>query len=210
MIVRITGVINEVLEDAVIIEQDGLAREVLVSRAAVADLAARRGLSITLHTLEIIEGGSSSTYMTPRLIGFLSPEEKAFFLRFISVKGVGVRKGLKALSEPARRVARWIQDGDTKALARLSGIGPRGAQLIVAELKGKLDDLALPETAEAESLKTRWTQEQSDALTILIGWGDMRADAERYLAEAVKREPTAKSADEWVRSAYRCKTGTGA
>lgn len=210
MIVRITGTISDVLEDAVIIEQDGVGREVLVSRAAVAELAARRGRPVTLHTFEIIEGGASATYMTPRLIGFLSPEEKTFFLRFISVKGVGVRKGLKALSEPARRVARWIQDGDTKALARLSGIGPRGAQLIVAELKGKLDDLALPETAETESVKTRWTQEQSDALTILVGWGDSRADAERYLAEAIRQDPSEKTADEWVRVAYRCKMGAGA
>lgn len=209
MIVRLTGILSELTEDAVILERDGVAREVLVPRAAIAQLAAERGRSVTLHTLEIFEGAQTSSYLTPRLIGFTSAEEKAFFQRFISVKGMGVRKALKALSEPARRVARWIQDGDVKALARLTGIGPRGAQVMVAELKGKLNDMALPETAAGEVLQTAWTDAQRDAITVLTGWGDNRADAERFLAEAARLQPDLTRADDWVRAAYRIKTGGG-
>lgn len=207
MIVRLTGILSDVMEESVVLERDGEAREVLVPRAAVGTLAGRRGTEVTLHTFEVIEGGQNSAYQTPRLIGFISAEDKAFFLRFIGVKGMGVRKALKALSEPSRRIARWIQDGDVKALATLSGVGPRGAQVIVAELKGKLDGMALPESAEGEVLKTAWSLAQRDALTVLTGWGDSRADAERYLAEAAKQGAAFDHAEDWVRAAYRIKAG---
>ena len=188
------------------LERDGAAREVLVPRSAIPQLASQRGRQVTLHTLEVIEGSQGSAYQTPRLIGFTSPHEKSFFLKFIGVKGMGVRKALKALIEPAGRVARWIQDGDVKAIAQLPGIGSRGASVMVAELRGKLDGFALSADAAA-SAGTVLNQAQKDALTVLVGWGDSRADAERYLTEAAEAEPGLSNPEDWVRAAYRVKSG---
>ncbi|MCO6438385.1 MAG: hypothetical protein J5J06_14935 [Phycisphaerae bacterium] len=208
MIVRVTGTLLEVDEESVVLEHNGIAREVLVPHFAIGELAACRGRQVMLHTLEFIEGNQASGHFIPRLLGFLHVEDRAFFERFLGVKGIGMRKALKALSEPVRRIATWIESGDAKSLARLPGIGPRAAEMIVATLKGKLDDFALPpEATEGVVASAQLSASQRDALEILIAWGDARGEAERWLHRAVQLHPDLDGADEWVRAAYRVKSG---
>jgi Holliday junction DNA helicase RuvA len=208
MIVRLSGTLIEVREDAIVLERDGVAREVLVPPFAIGELAAHRGREVTLHTVEFYEGNQMSGQLVPRLLGFLHTEDRLFFSRFVNVKGIGPRKAMKALAEPVRRIAFWIESGDTKALARLPGIGARAAQLIVASLKGKMDDLAMAGAADATDTEAvRLTQAQRDALEVLIAWGDSCGDARRWLERAIQLRPDLVSADEWVRTAYRVKTG---
>ncbi|UCC30574.1 MAG: hypothetical protein JSU86_20550, partial [Phycisphaerales bacterium] len=120
---------------------------------------------------------------------------------------IGPRKALKALGQPVRRIATWIESGDAKALAHLPGIGSRAAELIVASLKGKMDDLALPAAEPKEAKTGRLSQAQRDALEVLVAWGDTRGDAERWLERAAQLNPDVQMPDEWVRAAYRVKTG---
>lgn len=207
MIVRLRGTLIEVSEGSVVIERDGVAREVLVPQFAVTELAAHRGQVVTLQTTEFFEGNQASGHLVPRMLGFLHPEDRDFFARFVNVKGIGPRKALKALSEPVRRIATWIESGDAKALSRLSGIGSRTAELIVASLRGKMDDLALGGHEAGESKGAELPQAQRDALEILVAWGDTRNDAHRWLERAAQLHPDTQSPDEWVRSAYRVKTG---
>ena len=42
---------------------------------------------------------------------------------------------------------------------------------------------------------------------VLVAWGDPRGEAERWLSRAAQLRPGLDSADEWVRVAYRIKTG---
>jgi Holliday junction DNA helicase RuvA len=207
MIVRLTGTLIDVSKESVVVERDGVAREVLVPQFAVAELAACRGQVVTLHTIEFYEGNHASGHLVPRVLGFLHPEDRDFFTRIVNVKGIGSRKALKALTEPVRRIATWIESGDVKALARLPGIGSRAAQLVVASLKGKMEDLALPAAEQAEAQPGQLSQPQRDALEILVAWGDSRSDAQRWLERAVQLHPDLTSSDECVRAAYRVKTG---
>jgi Holliday junction DNA helicase RuvA len=170
-------------------------------------LAAYRGQLVTLHTIQFYEGNHSSGHLVPRILGFLHPEDREFFTRFVSVKGIGPRKAMKALAEPVRRIASWIESGDAKALARLPGIGNRAAELVIATLKGKMADLALAGDASAPSKTAQLSSAQRDALEVLVAWGDPRGDAERWLERAGQLHPDLKSPDEWVRVAYRIKTG---
>jgi len=207
MIVRLTGQLIEVREEAVVIEQAGVAREVLVPPFAIGELAAHRGKTVTLHTMEFLEGNATSGNYVPRMLGFLHPEDRLFFNRFVGVKGLGPRKALKALAEPVRRIATWIEAGDAASLTRMPGIGKRGAELVVATLKGKMNDLALPAEGESAGEAVKLSEAQRDALEVLVGWGDPRGDAERWLSRAAQLHPDVDSADEWVRVAYRVKTG---
>ena len=208
MIVRITGTVIEVADDAVVLDRDGMAREVLTPHYAVSELAACRGRQVTLHTLEFLEGNAATGgHLTPRLLGFLRVEERDFFKRFVSVKGIGFRKALKALAEPVATIAAWIKGGDAKALTRLPGIGSRAAQLIVAELRGKIDEFVFGGAAPPAGELAGLTQDQKDALEVLAAWGDPRSEAERWLQRAAQLHPDIDSADEWVRAAYRVKTG---
>lgn len=206
MIVRLTGTLIEVREEDVVVERDGVAREVLVPHYAVGELAACRGQVVTLHTMEFLEGNHASGNLVPRMLGFLHVEDRMFFMRFVGVKGIGPRKALRALASPVREVASWIKTNDTKALARLPGIGARAAELIVASLKGKMDDFALPERAPVGEA-VQLSQAQRDALEVLVAWGDSRTDSERWLERAMQLHAGLDSADEWVRMAYRIKSG---
>lgn len=207
MIVRLTGTLVDVKEESVIVDRDGEAREVLVPPFAINELAACRGRLVTLHTIEFLEGNQASGHLTPRMLGFLHLEDRDFFMRFTGVKGIGPRKALRMLCEPVRRIASWIESGDTTAISRLPGIGARTAQLVVASLKGKMDDLALPTGAEPHPEHARLSEAQRDALEVLVAWGDSRSDADRWLQRAAQLHPDLSGPDEWVRVAYRVKAG---
>ena len=135
MIVRMSGIVAEVHEGLAVLERNGLAYEVMVCGYAVGELTACQGREVTLHTLEYYEGSSAGGNLIPRIVGFLHPEDRAFFSRFITVKGMGVRRAIKALAEPIGRVAAAIEEGDELALSRLPGVGKRVASQIIAELK---------------------------------------------------------------------------
>lgn len=207
MIVRLTGLLIDVTKESVVVERDGIAREVLVPHFSVGELATYRGQQVTLHTVEFYEGGHSSGQLTPRILGFLHKEDRSFFSRFVEVKGIGPRKALKALAQPVRRIASWIETSDTKSMATLPGVGPRAAEMIVATLKGKVSGFAIGEIASGSKEVAELSRPQRDALEILVAWGDPRGDAEKWIERAAQLHPDTDSADEWVRAAYRIKSG---
>lgn len=204
MLVRLTGRLTDVHEDTVVVDRDGLAYELLVPRFAAGELAAHRGKDVTLHTMEYLEGNPAGGNLIPRLIGFLHVEDRAFFETFTTVKGVGIRKALRALVEPTARIARDVEAADAKALGRLPGIGPRLAQQIVAELRGKLTRFSHGAAVAADAGMSR---EQRDAMELLVAWGDARADALRWLTRAAQLHPDMKEVEAWVKAAYRVKAG---
>lgn len=207
MIVRLTGTVLEVTPETVVIERDGIAREVLVPGYAIGELTAVRGREVTLQTMEFIEGAANNGNLVPRLVGFLHPEEREFFRRFTSVKGIGPRKALKALAEPVRRVAAWIEQGDSRSLKSLPGIGARAAEIIVAELKGKVAGLAIGGSDQPAADTASFSAPQRDALEVLIALGDPRVEAERWLARAAQLHPDLDSPEDWVKAAYRIRSG---
>jgi Holliday junction DNA helicase RuvA len=207
MIVRMRGQLSELTEASVILDRDGISYEVLVPGYAVPELAACRGQSITLHTIEYLEGSSAGGNLTPRLIGFLHPEDREFFETFLTVKGVGVRKGLRALAAPVARIAADIENGDAVALARLPGIGRRMADQIVAELRGKVKDHAFAPAGSPAAAIAGYSPEQRDAIEVLVAWGDSRADAQRWIARAAQLHSDLSSPEAWVKAAYRIKSG---
>ena len=209
MIVRMTGIVSEVHTDHAVIDREGVGYEVLVCGYAVGELTACVGREVTLHTLEYYEGSSMGGNLIPRLVGFLHPQDRTFFEKFITVKGMGVRKAIKALAEPVGRVAVAVEAGDEKALSRLPGIGKRVAAQVIAELKGKLTDFALDAGEKGEApveAGEGWGPDMHDALEVLCALGERRPDAQRWIERARQLHPDAKGSDEWVRLAYRIRS----
>ena len=207
MIVRLRGQLSEVGENSAVLDRDGIAYEVLVPSYAVQELSACRGQDVTLHTLEYLEGGAAGGNLTPRIIGFLHPEDRAFFRRFITVKGVGVRKGLRALDAPVARIAAHIESGDTAALALLPGIGKRMAETIVAELRGKVTAHAYAGTDVPTAALGDLSTDQRDAIRILVDWGDPRADAERWIGRAAQLHDDLATVEDWIQAAFLIRSG---
>ena len=74
------------------------------------------------------------------LYGFLTQASKRMFLQLQKVSGIGPKVALSLLSTlPPDRLARAVADGDAAALAKAPGLGKKGAQKIILELKGSID-----------------------------------------------------------------------
>ena len=73
------------------------------------------------------------------LFGFESKDEKALFLKLISVKGLGPKTAMGMLSKRGyQSIVSAIESGDVTLLKKMPGIGAKSASQIVLDLKGKL------------------------------------------------------------------------
>jgi len=203
VICRLTGRVAAVTGEAVVLELGGVCYEVLVPASAVAELEALAGEEITLHTIEYFEGNPAGSHLVPRIIGFLSATDRAFFNQFTKVKGISIRRGLRAMGVPTGQLADAIERGDARMLMSLPEVGKKTAGQIIADLQGKLHDFV--EAGPATPAGTKLTDAQQVAASILVQWGDRRADAEHWIAAAVEADPALSEPDAIVRAAYRAK-----
>ncbi|WP_068152515.1 Holliday junction branch migration protein RuvA [Rhodococcoides corynebacterioides] len=141
MISSVRGTVLDIALDHVVVEAGGLGYRVNVTPATLASLT--RGSEATLVTSMIVREDSMTLY------GFTDGTSRDLFGLLQTVSGVGPRLAMAVLAvlEPdALRIA--LADGNTAALTRVPGIGKRGAERMVVELRDKIDGVvAAPTTA---------------------------------------------------------------
>ncbi len=129
MIYSLTGKIVHKSKEVVVIDVHDVAYECLVSRAE--DFAYNE--ITTIYTYEVY--GENEHY----LAGFSTLLEKEAFQSLITVKGIGPKTALNALSATsADALFKAIQSNNTSYLKKLPGIGPKAAAQIILDLKGHL------------------------------------------------------------------------
>ncbi len=204
MIARIAGRLEEVKDAVALIDTGGgLWHEVLLPGGEVERLSRRVGQDVVLHTIHYLEGDSSRGTQSPRLIGFSSQTDREFFRIFTTVRGIGVRKALRALVRPVAEVAAAIQAKDTKLLATLPEIGKRTAETVIAQLHGKVETFAGPAVAaEAEIPKSA-----EEAIAVLVQLGERRGDAVALIERVLAVAPESDSPETIIQHAYRLKAG---
>ena len=206
MIAGIEGKLVKLNAETALVQVGSIIYEVMLPGYCVNALSGLVGSDIPLCTMEYYEGSLGGGNLIPRLVGFLSPTEREFFTTFISVKGMGIRKGLRALSIPIADIAAAVENGDEKMLMSLPGIGRRMAQQTVAELKGKLQTFAVG-TEPSRAAAARFKPFQAEALEILIAWGEKRNEAMELIELAGQKHPDIRTAEELVPLVYRLKQG---
>jgi Holliday junction DNA helicase RuvA len=199
MIARLTGQLELVAENRAVLAAGPVAYEVMVAPVTADDLRPLVGRQVTLHTLEYFDGNPAYGQMVPRLVGFVSETEKRFFMRYVSVQGIGIAKGLKSLVLPVGRIANAIEARDAGALAELPGIGRRTAEKMIAELCGKLDEFAVtaagrPVAEEPESKR--------EAVVVLMSLGLQRPEAAARVDAAYERLGEKAGVEALVRQAF--------
>jgi len=207
MITKITGIPLAIAGDVLTLAVGAFEYEVLVPEFARRQLQAQIGRETSLHTIEYLEGNQMSSRMTPRLIGFLNPNEREFFELICQVDGVGVKKALRAMVRPVQEVAALIEDQDAKGLAALPGVGPATAERVIAKLRRKVPKFALlvaRDVPEGVSTERDVLSETFDALRSL---GHSEADARRLLDGAMSRKKKYKDVDELLRAVYEHRHG---
>jgi Holliday junction DNA helicase RuvA len=198
MIASLTGELREVQEDRVHVAVGPILYELMVAAADVDLLQAAVGQELTFHTIFYMQGDASGGNIEPRLIGFLRKEDKRFFEKFITVKGIGPKTALRALTVPVGEIASAIESKNTKFLIGLNGIGRRTAELMIAELGGKVGAFATTAGAVVASSRRRYSAEEEAALAFATSpqIGLRLVDAERLLERVKSSDASLATAEE--------------
>lgn len=185
MITKISGKLLALDEESLTLGVDAFEYEVRIPEFARRQLQHSLGETVSLHTIEYLEGNPMQGRMTPRLIGFLNVVEREFFDLFCSVDGVGVKKALRAMTRPVREVATAIEEQDAKTLSSLPGVGPALAERIIAKLRRKVPKFALL-VAREESFESEAERDVvSETFEVLRQLGHSESDARKLLDAAL-------------------------
>ncbi len=203
MISRITGKIIQLREDRVTVEHNGIAYDILIPSGIAHRMREMRGKEGTFYTFHYLEGGMGMSNAIPRLAGFLNEIDREFFEKLITVKGMGIRGALKALSAPVQSIAKAIETKDVSALVSLPGIGRRTAEKIVAELNGKLAKFALIREDEHIAEPVKEPDFKDEVIEVLTQLGYSPADSEIMLRRAVSSKALAETAEDLIREIFR-------
>ncbi len=150
------------------------------------------GAPVELRTLQVVRAESIELY------GFLDDGERDLFRMLTTVKGVGPKLALQALSAySAPRLARALAEKDVQALVQVSGIGRKTAERMVLELWDKVSELAVAATAGTTGPEAMRSQE---AVAALVALGYTFTDADDAVRRALE-DGGGDSTEELIRSA---------
>ena len=134
MIAAVRGEVLDVALDHAVIEAAGVGYKVMAAPSTLATL--RRGTEAKLITAMIVREDSMTLY------GFADAEARDLFLMLLGVSGVGPKIALATLAVyDGGSLRQTLADGDVTALTRVPGIGKRGAERMVLELRDKVGAL---------------------------------------------------------------------
>ena len=135
MIGYLQGVLFKKYEEQILLLVDNTGYEILIPAYVMDSIENKtKGDKISLF----IYYHQTERQPKPVLIGFENENEKEFFQHFISVEAIGPIKAVKAMNLPVDQIAGFIEMKDSDSLKKLSGIGSRTAQKIIATLEGKV------------------------------------------------------------------------
>ncbi|HEC21512.1 MAG TPA: Holliday junction branch migration protein RuvA [Chloroflexi bacterium] len=167
MIASITGTLQSVREQSIIIGVGGIGLEVHVP-TGVFNALGEIGQPVELVTHLVVREDSLTLY------GFLHEEERQVFEMLLSVSGVGPRLALAVLSTLSLdMLVSAVQRDEAEIITRVPGVGKKTAQKIVLELKGRL----LPETMPSELVTVSRLDTEVIAALTSLGYSLVEAQA---------------------------------
>jgi len=121
------------------------------------------------------------------LFGFCSQREKDFFVKLISISGIGPKLAVSILSgAKVEELAQAIAESNLARLTAIPGVGRKTAERVVLELKSQITPFLLPEQARAAGASTGADTLQEDILSALVNLGYPRAGAQKALAAVLR------------------------
>ncbi|OPF79924.1 Holliday junction branch migration protein RuvA [Streptomyces antioxidans] len=185
MIAFVSGPVAAVAPDTAVIEVGGVGMAVQCTPATLAGL--RVGQQARLATSLVVREDSLTLY------GFADDDERQVFELLQTASGVGPRlaQAMLAVHPPdALRLA--VSTGDEKALTAVPGIGKKGAQRLLLELKDRLGE---PLGSAVPGARSATAPGWSDQLhTALVGLGYATREADEAVAAVTPRAEEALAA----------------
>ena len=138
------------------------------------------------------------------LFGFRSQREKDFFLKLISISGIGPKLAIAILSgAQVEELAQAIAESNLARLTAIPGVGRKTAERLVLELKSQITPFLLPEQVEAARVGTAPTALEEDILSALTNLGYPRASAEKALAVVLRSGECDRTFEDVLRNTLR-------
>ncbi len=167
MISLLSGTVRSINSDRVVVEVGGFGLTVLVNPATTTQVTL--GSQIQLFTSLVVREDSLT------LFGFLNEESRALFELVQTVSGIGPKVALSILGAlTPEDLGRAIAQEDIASIEKVPGIGRKGAQRLILELKGKLSGLST--AAQYKGHQPAWREQLASAL-VSLGFSPKESDA---------------------------------
>lgn len=163
MIGALQGEVISIERDAAVIMVQGVGYEVHMTSSDLSEL--HIGSEQRIHTVMVSSQDNVSLY------GFVSLQSKRMFLQLQKASGVGPKVALSIVATlPADRLVAAISNNDVSALCKSPGLGKKGAQKIILELKGSinLEDVPQQSSPSAGGLDSSLSQVVEGLIS--LGW----------------------------------------
>jgi len=193
MIAKLSGIIDSVGTNYVIIDVNGVGYLVYASSRTLAKIGSTKGNAVSLLIETIVREDQITLY------GFADAAEKEWFLILCTVQGVGAKVAQSILAAvPADQLPMVIASQDKAALRQAEGVGDKLATRLVTELKEKAGKMALGAVATQKAQAARGQagkgspvvdlpkSASNDAVSALINLGYGRAEAFSAVANVMR------------------------
>lgn len=194
MIAKLTGIIDSVGLNYVIIDVNGVGYLVYASSRTLSRIGSARGTPVSLLIETIVREDQITLY------GFADAAEKDWFQILCTVQGVGAKVAQGILGTvQVEQLPLVIASQDKAALRRADGVGDKLALRIVTELKEKAGKMALGAAAQQKAGKAQAATGakaaavidvpqtvSNDAVSALINLGYGRAEAFGAVANVIR------------------------
>lgn len=168
MIAFVSGTVAALAPDAAVVEVGGVGMAVQCTPNTLSTL--RMGRPAKLHTSLVVREDSLTLY------GFADDDERQVFELLQTASGVGPRlaQAMLAVHTPDA-LRRAVATADEKALTAVPGIGKKGAQKLLLELKDRLGEPVGTAPAIGAPVTQGW-RDQLHAALIGLGYATREAD----------------------------------
>lgn len=157
MYAYIKGILAEITEESIVVENQGIGYEIAVP-GQVFDYLPSVGEEVKIYTYHYVREDAILLY------GFLTKEDVKIFKMLIGVSGIGPKGALAILSVLSTDDLRFaILGDDAKAIAKAPGVGAKTAQRVIIELK---DKLSLEDAFEQKLANQSKNSEQNPAVGV--------------------------------------------
>lgn len=200
MIGYIKGIVADLEENQILLENNGIGYEILMPASAL-ERSLREGMECRIYTyLQVKEDGL-------QLFGFLTKDDLQVFRQLLTVSGIGPKAALGILSGLSADELRFaVLADDAATIARKSpGVGKKTAQKLILELKDKFD---LQEAFEkklehqaAPAAQEAGSDVRSEAVQALVALGYSSTEALRAVKQA--DDGTAADAEELLKASLK-------
>jgi Holliday junction DNA helicase RuvA len=196
----ISGILEEAEMELAVIDVGGVGYEISIPLSTY-DALPKKGKEVKLFIHFHVRED------TQKLYGFLTKAEREVFRKLISISKVGPKVAINVLSGlSVKDIVYSVQTGDATRMKAISGIGPKTAQRLVMELKGKLNvgdaDLSMPVSKDGGRPETDMSL-RNDAYAAMISLGYNESQVISALARVEQTIEKDAPVEDWIKKALQ-------